>query len=149
MHKPWLGAALSFSLALGLSPALHADVYRWTDAQGKVHFGDNKPKAAVPADNITEQVKKTNRDTSGDEHEKMAQLFRKQNAADREYQQQQATPDPELLKRCAEARKYLATISGRVQFLDDDGKPIPVTEEMRSKRVNEVKKTISNYCPAP
>jgi len=36
---------LSFFL---LSAGVDAEIYKWTDAQGKVHFGDSKPEAYEP-----------------------------------------------------------------------------------------------------
>jgi len=123
----------------------HAEVYRWTDANGKVHYGDKKPKSA--AEDITEKVKQTNVDTSTAEHQKLETLFRKENDADREYQQQLARPDSDLLIRCKEAREYLKDISGRVQFLDKEGKAMVVTEEERKKKVIDMKNLIKERCP--
>jgi hypothetical protein len=122
-----------------------AEVYRWTDANGKVHYGDKRPKSA--AEDITEKVKKTNVDTSTAEHQKLETLFRKENAADREYQREQARPDAELLIWCKEARQYLKTISGLVQFVDKDGKPVKVTMEERDQKVAETQALIKNRCP--
>ena len=73
---------LILSLILVVSVNSSAEVYRWTDANGKVHFGDQKPKAT--AENITAKVKATNVDTSTNEHQKLETMFRKENDADRE-----------------------------------------------------------------
>jgi hypothetical protein len=121
-----------------------AEVYRWTDANGKVHFGDKKPKVA--AEDITDKVKQTNVDTSTSEHQKLETLFRKENQADREYKQQQAQPDLQLLHRCIEAKKYLDTINGRVQFIDATGKEVKVTEEERKQKVIAMQKEIKENC---
>lgn len=139
---------LILSLTLLLSLNVYAEVYRWTDANGKVHFGDKKSGAT--AENITDKVKNTNVDTSTGEHQKLETLFRKENDADREYQQQQqkqAQPNPELLRRCAEAKDYLSKISGRVQFLDDKGKAVNVTEVERKQRAEAMQKLIQEKCP--
>jgi hypothetical protein len=125
---------LGFFVILSLSA--HAEVYRWTDANGKIHFGDQKPKTT--AENITEKVKKTNVDTSTSEHQKLEAMFRKENTADREYQEQQAQPNPDLVQHCAEAKDYLNKISGRVQFLDEQGQPIHISEAERNERANEI-----------
>ncbi len=132
-------------LALILCLPIHAEVYRWTDANGKVHFGDKKPAEA--AENITEKVKTTNLDTSASEHQKLETLFRKENEADREYQRQQAKPDPELLQRCAEAKNYLSRISGRVQFLDEQGKPVNISEAERNQHAQQMQQLIKENCP--
>jgi hypothetical protein len=121
-----------------------AEVYRWTDANGKVHYGDKKPKAA--AEDITEKVKQVNVDTSTAEHQKLENIFRKENEADHEYRRQQAKPDPDQLKRCREAREYLRVISGRVQFIDNEGKMVRVTEAERTQKVAETQAMIKKRC---
>lgn len=133
------------SLNMLISVEVHAEAFRWTDANGKMHFGDKKPGAT--AENITEKVKQTNVDTSTSEHQKLETIFRKENSADREYQQQQQKPDPELLKRCAEAKDYLNKISGRVQFLDEKGQPKHISEAERKQRADEMQKIIKENCP--
>jgi hypothetical protein len=122
-----------------------AEVYRWTDADGKVHYGDKKPKVA--AEDITEKVKQVNVDTSTAERQKLETIFRKENDADREYKKQQAKPDVELLAWCEETRRYLKDISGLVQFVDKDGKPVKVTMDERDQKVAETQALIKNRCP--
>lgn len=135
---------LLLGLLLVTSIYTQAEVYRWTDANGKVHFGDKK--AGASAENITEKVSKTNVDTSTAEHQKLETVFRKENDADREYKQQQALPDPERLRQCAEAKNYLNTINGRVHFVDKDGKEVKVTEEERKQRVKDMQAQINEHC---
>lgn len=135
---------LVMRLLLATSVCAQAEVYRWTDANGKVHFGDKK--AGATAENITEKVSKTNVDTSTAEHQKLESVFRKENDADREYKQQQVQPNQELLRQCAEAKKYLDTINGRVMFIDDKGKDVKVTEEERKQRVKDMQQQINEHC---
>ena len=136
---------LLFCFLIMACTTAHAEVYRWTDANGKVHFSDKRPKSA--AEDITEKVKQTNVDTSTAERQKLETLFRKENEADREYKRQQAQPDTALLLRCKEAKNYLETISGRVQFIDKEGKAVVVTEEERKRRVIEMQTLINERCP--
>ena len=134
-----------FSCLILLCVNTQAEVYRWTDANGKVHYGDKKPKAA--AEDITEKVKQVNVDTSTAERQKLETIFRKENDADREYKKQQAKPDAELLIWCKEARQYLKDISGRVQFIDKDGRPVKVTMDERDQKVAETQSMIKKRCP--
>jgi hypothetical protein len=126
-----------------VSLPVHADVYRWTDANGKVHFGDKKPGAK--AENITEMVKQTNIDTSANEHQKLETLFRKENPDDSE--QQQAQSNTAQLQHCAEAKVFLNKISGRLQVIDDNGKPVHISESERQQRAKELRKAIKENCP--
>ena len=47
---------LLFCFLIMACTTAHAEVYRWTDANGKVHFSDKRPKSA--AEDITEKVMK-------------------------------------------------------------------------------------------
>ena len=136
---------LALFIFMFVSCVANAEVYRWTDANGKVHYGDKKPAEA--AENITDKIKKTNVDTSTTEHQKLETIFRKENDADRAFQAQQAQPNQYLLQRCAEAKDYLNKISGRVQFLDDDGKPVHISESERDHRAKEMQTIIKENCP--
>lgn len=131
-------------LLLSISVMADAEVYRWVDKDGKTHFSDNKPKTA--AEDITAKIKKQNIDTSTQEHQKLEEIFRKENAADREFKQQQAQPTEEQLQRCKKAKQYLHNIDGRVQFIDEQGKMVNVTEEERKARVLETRTFIQKNC---
>lgn len=131
----------SFNLA-------QAEIYRWVDADGKTHYSDKKPN--TDAEDITEAVNKQNIDTSIDEQRKVQQIFRTENAADRAYYRQrqlEQQPSSEQLKWCRDQRKYLSAISGRVQFIDEQGKMINVTEKERQEEVTKVTRRIEESCP--
>lgn len=124
-----------------------AEVYKWTDKNGKVHYGDKK--TSKTAEDITGSLKKPNIDTSRDEQKKLETIFRKENAADRAYKAQQAMPDPvqeNHAQRCLEARKRLKILEGRVEFIDTNGKPVRTTEQERERRAGEMRKIIADRC---
>lgn len=124
-----------------------AEVYKWTDKDGKVHYGDKKTTKA--AEDITASVSKPNIDTSSEEHQKLEAIFRKENAADRAYKAEQAMPKPAQVdhaRRCEEAKKRLRVLEGRVEFIDENGKPIRTTEQERERRAGEMRKIIAEHC---
>jgi hypothetical protein len=122
-----------------------ADIYRWRDAQGKLHYSDKKP--AADAEDITRAVSKQNIDTSTAEHQKVEQILRRENSADRQYlneqRQQQATRQAQS---CAALRQRIKRISGRVQFVDDDGKEVHVSEAERNARLLELNNYLKREC---
>lgn len=133
--------------ALTYSQSVSAEVYRWVDAQGKTHYSDKK--ADKHAADITAEVSQQNIDTSIEEQRKLQQIFRPENAADRAYyrqQQLQQQPDAEMIKHCNEQRKYLNNIKGRVQFIDEQGQMINVTEKERQAEVQRVENYIASRC---
>ena len=122
-----------------------AQVYRWVDANGKVHYTDKKP--ATEAEDVTQQVSKQNIDTSSAELRKVEQILRKENDADREYQQARAAEDAQRRAAiCRAAQARLKTISGLVIFHDEEGKVVKVTEQERQQKVAEVKAVINENC---
>jgi hypothetical protein len=144
---PVLIAAALFSSLNLFSLSTRAEVYRWVDEDGKVHYSDKKPK--TDAEDITRQVSKQNIDTSIDEQRRMQQIFRPENEADREFYRQQQLknqPTPEHMQHCNELRKYLDAIDGRVQFIGEDGKVVPVTETERRQRVEETQRYLDEHC---
>lgn len=144
---PVLIAAVLFSSLNLFSLPTRAEVYRWVDEDGKVHYSDKKPK--TDAEDITRQVSKQNIDTSIDEQRRMQQIFRPENEADREFYRQQQLknqPTPEHMQHCNELRKYLDAIDGRVQFIGEDGKVVPVTETERRQRVEETQRYLDEHC---
>lgn len=144
---PVLIAAALFSCLNLFSLSTRAEVYRWVDEDGKVHYSDKKPK--TDAEDITRQVSKQNIDTSIDEQRRMQQIFRPENEADREFYRQQQLknqPTPEHMQHCNELRKYLDAIDGRVQFIGEDGKVVPVTETERRQRVEETQRYLDEHC---
>ena len=143
-----------FCTALGLCSVLlllasspQAEVYRWVDENGKTHYSDKKPK--TKAEDITEAVKKQNIDTSIEEQRKLQEIFRPENEADREYYRQQQLknqPTPEHRQHCNKQRRYLNKIDGRVQFVDEEGNVVPVTEKQRQQRVEELQRYLAEHC---
>lgn len=122
-----------------------AEIYRWKDAQGKLHYSDKKPAAA--AEDITRAVSKQNIDTSTAEHQKVEQILRRENAADRQYQHEQLQQqEARQAQDCAALRQRIKRISGRVQFVDDDGKDVHVSEAERNARLLELNNYLKREC---
>lgn len=110
-------------LCAGLMPLLaSADIYRWTDAQGKVHFSETPPPGAQRVE-VKPQVME--RDANTREHEEKLRKFysaRSEEQADAHERatQQQAEQDAQ----CAHLHDSLATLEhgGRYFSADADGK---------------------------
>jgi hypothetical protein len=138
--KKYLGLIFVMIFAINCQ----AEVYRWTDKDGKVHFGDKKTNAT--AENITKKVNTQNIDASTQELRKMETIFRKENDADRVHQQQLNEASQEQQQQCEQANLQLKRFEGRVQYIDDDGKPIKVTETEHKQRVAVLRDAIAQHC---
>lgn len=129
-----------------------AEIYRWVDKDGKVHFTDRK--SSPEAENITEEVKTQNIDTSSGEIQKIAAMREQEEKARQEQLQQEQRRQQEYKEKlaelnqsnCEEARKKLKGISGYVVFTDAQRRSVNVTEKERQQMVAELKQAIQTYC---
>ncbi len=144
MHNP--GIWLAICLLLLLVSQAQAEVYRWTDDQGKVHYSDKKP--AAEAENITRAVSKQNLDTSSAETKKVAAILRRENQADRAHAERLAREEEKRrLPLCNAARKRMSVIKGYVIFIDDQGKVVQTSEAERQQKIAETQAIIDANCP--
>ncbi len=138
-----LGAILS-------STGLYAEVYKWTDSKGKVHFSD-KPPANQKAEDITEEAKVRNVDTSQAEQTKLNKIFAKETEGEkqlrrREIQQKQLAAQ-EAKKRCEKARKDLKFISEKQFYtVDKNGNDTTMSERERNQLAKDYAEIIKKHC---
>jgi len=139
--------------ALGLLcctlPANGDTVYKWQDASGKWHFSDTPPgdeagrATAAP-------IKTTNTTSTAATNRELKQVFTDELPAEaahrRQQQQQQDARRAQLDRWCRQARDRLATIRGRVIFIDADGNPLEVTEDEREQRARALQRQIDRTC---
>lgn len=133
----------------GLPALAMAEMYKWVDDQGRVHFSDKKP-AHAQAQDISESVKQQNIDYGSTKVEQQLQRIERNQAAKQTEQQQrtahQSNQDQERERSCKEARKHLRVIKGRVIFLDDENREVKVTEAERAQKAAELEQQIQKYC---
>lgn len=145
-YRSWIPFCAVLSLVFFTHSAT-SEVYRWTDSEGKVHYSDRKLNR--DAEDVTDKVRVQNIDTSQEEQRKLQQIFRKENEADREHyrrQEQAKKPSADQRRRCNELRNYLRNIDGRVQFVDNDGKPMKVTERERQQMAQDTRELWNQHC---
>ena len=142
-------------LGAALSSGGHAEVYRWVDAEGKVHFGDRKPAKPQTKDHVNDknleireisaQLRGTNVDASGAELRKLEKVFARESAAEQRYRQQQnAAEEPD--RDCRQARGYWRTVQGPVSFKRSDGSVYSITEKERQALAEQVQSYLQRNC---
>ena len=142
------GVFIIIAATLLLSLSVKAELYRWTDDDGKVHFSDRKPDAAASEVEVEAvEVKPVNIDESREARQALNRVLPKE---DRHQSQQQARDNQqraqEIERHCRRARQYLRDISGPVNFLDDDGNVMKVTERERQQRQAEMEQYVKDHC---
>jgi hypothetical protein len=137
--------------ALAFTAHAHAELYKWTDAQGKVHYSDQPPTVNAQA------IKGT---TAG-QAEITNQATQSLNAKDQEYQKRRKEADEARAKaekeaeqarvkreNCDKARNNLSTLQNtpRVYTTDAAGQRTYMDEAARANALANSQKAISEFC---
>ncbi len=130
----------------------HAQLYKWTDAQGNVHFSDTPPNSGK-AEDISDSVKRMNisTDLSSPSMIRRAEQAREQDKARESKKRAQngsarAASKTAHEEYCAAASKRLMDISGPVEFYDEYGERVKVTEQERKQKEKDLRAEIARNC---
>lgn len=137
-------------ITAGIQPLQAADIYQWTDENGKVHFGDRPPRGQQ-AQNISKSANKVNVDSSGAEREKLGNIFAPLTPEEEAYQKQQSQTDANqqaaLKQNCNEAQQELKFFkTKRFYWVDEAGNTKNATEAERQAKIKELTDLITKYC---
>lgn len=155
-HKKYLLSTLL--IAVVFTPlVVTAGIYKWTDENGNVHYGSQRP-----ADTTAERMKiesgrqpyadettlKDKKDKPGEKTGEKSKEEKKPETAAPKTAEPPKISRKEKNARCEQARKSLQTIvtRGRVRVQLDDGTTRHMTDPERSKRLTQAKKNVAKYC---
>jgi hypothetical protein len=121
-----------------------ADVYKWTDENGKTRFSD-KPPQERKADNIEKELQRTNVDSASGKmvSDVVSSSERTEDEKLLEQKKRQKLEDA-IGSKCKKMKEDIQAIArgDRGSFLDENGKEELVLERDRGKKLEEWK---SNY----
>ena len=145
--------AMLLSLCLVQPPAL-AEVYKWTDADGRVHFGDRPPHGKAATVRLPTTATDTPAATPEERLEQQRRLLR---AYDEERRQKrdaraQAQRDAEeRQRRCAQARDDLRNreYASGLYRLGPDGQREFLSDAERAGAVAEARAAVQQWCGKP
>lgn len=127
-----------------------AGIYKWTDAEGKVHFGDQPKDQGVQAEEIEVKDYKPGTDDAVREvyqrRDRLLDAGREDGRAKAEADRAAARRDELARRECAAAREEYAKISNPVVFVDSAGKPVKVSERERAARATAIESWIKDNC---
>ena len=127
----------------------HAEVYRWVDEKGQVHYADQAQGAgprgiktpAAPAGQMNQQqrMEKTQRLLNAYQVERQQQ--REQAARQQEAEEKRA-------RNCARARDNLRQYSeyGSFYRLDKDGNRVYLSEQERAESLRRSREAVKHWC---
>ncbi|MEO8672642.1 MAG: DUF4124 domain-containing protein [Tahibacter sp.] len=116
-------------------------VYKWTDANGIVHYSDAPPPQGVVFENVRVVGQSTPVTAAGDNTN---------GAAATDGNQVSAAPGTVGTKRCEEARARVNLLSSKLELAtkSDDGKTVAMDKSQRDAELNIAKATVQSLCPA-
>ena len=152
LMKSFIIATVSTVILISSNAALAGKIYKWTDAQGNVHYGSEKP-ADAEAEKMKVDTSTTGVDTGAEALDNLKQQADDEAERIKEEGIPEQPPVPslpmkEVKKRCQAARQDLATIQSRGQLKerDEKGEVRYVSEEEKQRRIKAAKQQIREYC---
>lgn len=149
MNNLMCNSCLSVLLSL-LLPAASAQVYRWVDAQGQVHYEDRSqsqsadgsrsytPPAAT-ADNPQRRLEKTR---------KLLNAYQAERRQERDRREKQKQAQEKRRRNCALAKDNLRQYEsyGGIYRLDKDGKRVYLDDREREDLLRKSRDDIAEWC---
>jgi len=142
---------ISLLLLLVFVFPVSAEIYKWTDSDGNVHFGD-RPSDIESATELDIKVNKnsgiTNSSGNKKEREYMLKKIEEEKLEDAEKKKKRIAENKKRKKRCnSYKRSYQVHIqSNRTYRMSPDGERTYLTEEQRENKKKKLIRGIEKYC---
>ncbi|WP_160152059.1 DUF4124 domain-containing protein [Microbulbifer sp. ALW1] len=136
-----------FVLVFSTSASSADGLYRWVDADGKVHFGDRPPLEAK-VESLDGKLKPVNGATPTRREDypdpKRAEDIEREYA--QRTQSQQAEAWRQQQQACAQARRQLQILKGPVYFVDENGERSTISERQRQIEAKKLEDRVRQHC---
>jgi len=134
------------------APSVEAQIYKWTDADGNVHYTQTPPPGGMPAETLNPSTGIPS--ATGKKPSLAEELSDKQpdkEAVNKEVEQQQAQPTAaeiaERKRKCENVRARLVSLQRpRVSTVDESGNRVRLSEEQRQTQIKETKRLLKENC---
>ena len=139
-------AVVSLAMLLAAAP-LPAEIYRWVDEAGRVHYGDAKPAdqdartVAPPPPPSRQEVQRAEQRLSG-------MLRSSRPPADSKPKTPRPDPDCKRQAACEAHRHHLKVLELKrpVYHLDENGERVYLEDDQRASEIAETRELIKHYC---
>ncbi|WP_299585551.1 DUF4124 domain-containing protein [uncultured Microbulbifer sp.] len=124
-----------------------SELYRWVDADGRVHFSD-RPPAEAKAQDISGQLNPINSAEATKNRPSLITSPATTTGREQQKRQQkeQQARQQEQQRNCSKARQRLRAINGRVAFIDNNGKEVRYSERERQQMAKKLQREIASRC---
>lgn len=143
------GPLLTLLVLASLSGLASAEIYRWTDANGQVHFGE-RPPADVQAESVKPPPPPA---LSPDLGSELRSQFKQRQAdytsnrqASREAAANAAAEAAERAKNCAQSRAAIADINKFMNKRMFDSNGNYIESDARQAKLNKARESVEYWC---
>lgn len=142
-------------LFLALPAAVSAEMYRWVDSQGRVHYSDEPPPAGAKSSKTVTPPPPSYAPSSEAAKPKSWQEkdmeFRQRQSAQAEAQAKKEKEEADAKQKkqnCELARKNLQALESgqRVSVPNENGEQQPIDDATRQKAIAEARKAVDSWC---
>ncbi len=149
-HCRLLGIALGLLVAVAGTAALAADVYRWQDEDGNVHFGSNPP-TGVDAERVDLDARSVEPQApAATEQEDASTSDATPDSAPDAQTAEAPEPEPLSAERCEQLERDYTMLESRpagILVPDDDGNVRRMSEDEQQERMTRMREQIDTRCP--
>ncbi len=148
MHsKRLITHIITASFILLIQSPSHAEVYKWVDEEGQVHYGEQPGNPGAETVPIRTNETTTPRTMNKDEIDIVKSDIEAKDKKKKEAEEQKKV-NQDKRKWCKEARSDLQAISsrGRMREINEKGEYIVLSEEQRQQRISAAKKKEREFC---
>jgi FKBP-type peptidyl-prolyl cis-trans isomerase len=136
-----------------LTLAAPAEIYKWVDDEGKVHYGEKSPNTntdrAVETIKIKDAVSTSNNQRANEAFKKKSKSLdenRKKRKKEKLAKKKKAGKQAEQKKACEEAKAILAGLQMPRVALTDGDEYVWLDEEEKQVKIKEVKVLVKTLC---
>lgn len=144
-------------LLLGASLPAGADIYKWTDENGRVHFGDSAAGAGKPATPVAPAVPAGTGGGSSappvdsrslmERQRRISDVLQQEEAARQQAAREQAQQTAHDKAECQNLRNQLQSMEGRRVFITgDDGVRQYIDDAQRKDYVDKANALLAEHC---
>ena len=145
--KRIITSIITASFFLLLQSPAHADVYKWVDEDGQVHYGEQPGNTGAEKVPIRTNETTTPRTMNKDAVDVVKADEEAKNKLKKEAEEEKKI-NRDKRKWCNEAKRDLQAIStrGRLREINEKGEYITLTEEQRQQRISAARKKEREFC---
>ncbi len=128
---------------------LAAEVYKWVDEKGQVHYGQKKGTSAAKAMQLKPAPKRdTQLEQRFKKRDRMLEVYAEERDGRKTQALKLAAEKKDRQKKCDTAQKALTNYeqASRIYTDDANGNQVNLTDDERNKTLKDARAEVSKYC---